>query len=549
MSELHQLLACSVLAPSLAFAGPGLDQAEVKLPYGELKALITAANPPPPEVRPGPIAALLALRIRLSLNGKTPVLDSTFRTATFSDGLAMVPLVGGDVTVENQKPSDARILISDRMLCQALGKAGTQGLEIRLLPSFGKNGASLTIPACPASLFETGDLGAEGSVALGIDGQEQVLGSNQLVALPLAGGGLQIRMLGGEETREALKPPEPSSWTWQHLALVMPGESEITYKIIGRASAERGSGLSATLSLPADAREVRASGSDLSSHRIIRGADRSLGLQIDWKTRGVIEREVAISYRLPRRPLDRNWKLQAPAAPGDDSTRTRFIVVGSPELSYIADGLVGPFSPKGLPPEFAKELLGEPCYQLEAPSTVDLKVNALPLVETAEATVSEALWMVKLESDGALLVEGSMILEHRGLLGVLLEVPPGLELLTCDVAGQSVAPVNRGDGKLEINLPATGGKSRVSCSFTGRTDTMDPVEGTFALSLPKTPLFIRALTWKIDLPRGYQAETHGNLVRVNEPNDPSSRLTLRKNLCRDERPETKVFYQRVDLKN
>jgi hypothetical protein len=180
---------------------------------------------------------------------------------------------------------------------------------------------------------------------------------------------------------------------------------------------------------------------------------------------------------------------------------------------------------------------------------VDLKVNALPLVETAEATVSEALWMVKLESDGALLVEGSMILEHRGLLGVLLEVPPGLALLTCDVAGQSVAPVSRGDGKLEINLPATGGKSRVSCSFTGRTDTMDPVEGTFALSLPKTPLFIRALTWKIDLPRGYQAETHGNLVRVNEPNDPSSRLTLRKNLCRDERPETKVFYQRVDLKN
>ncbi|RYF19363.1 MAG: hypothetical protein EOO77_10320 [Oxalobacteraceae bacterium] len=72
------------------------------------------------------------------------------------------------------------------------------------------------------------------------------------------------------------------------------------------------------------------------------------------------------------------------------------------------------------------------------------------------------------------------------------------------------------------------------------------MEGTLELSLPKTPLFIRALTWKIDLPPVYQAETHGNLVRVTGAGDPPSRLTLRKNLCRDERPQTHVFYQRSD---
>lgn len=549
MSELHKLLACSALAPCLAFAGPGLDQAEVKLPYGELKSLITAANRPPPEIKADPISALLAMRFRLSLAGKTPVLDSTFRTSTFSDGLALVPLVGGDVTIENQKPPDARILISEEKLCQALEKAGTQVLEMRLLPSFDKDGANLVIPACPASIFETGDLGAEWSVALSIDGHEQVLGSNQIAALPLTGGNLQIRMLGGEETREALRPPEPSTWTWQHQALVMPGESEIAYQVLGRASAAGGSGIAATLALPADAREIKASGEDLVGQKIIRNADRSLGLQIDWKTRGVLEREVTISYSLPRRPLDRTWKLQTPTTAVEDATRTRFIVVGSPELSYNADGLVGPFAPKGLPPGFAKELNGEPCYQLEAASAVDLKVEPLPLVATAEATVSEALWLVKLESDGALLVEGSMNLEHRGLLGVLLDVPPSMTLLSCDVAGQSVTPVNLGDGKLEVNLPATGGKTRVSCTFTGKIAALDPVEGTFALTLPKTSLFIRALTWKIDLPRGYQAETHGNLVRTSEPTEPPSRLTLRKNLCRDERPETNVFYQRSDLKN
>jgi hypothetical protein len=64
-----------------------------------------------------------------------------------------------------------------------------------------------------------------------------------------------------------------------------------------------------------------------------------------------------------------------------------------------------------------------------------------------------------------------------------------------------------------------------------------------------TPLFIRTLTWKIDLPSGYQAETAGNLVRAAVSADPPSRVTLSKNLCRAERPEINVFYQRADLKN
>lgn len=188
MSKLHLALAIAAFPPCLAFAGPGLDKAEVKLSYGKLKSLITAANRPPPEAKTEPIAALLAMRFRLSLAGKTPVLDSIFKTTTFSDGLTMVPLVGGNVTVEAQKPTDARILIFKDTLSRAVEKAGTQTLEIRLLPAFGANGAELLLPACPASLFETGDLGADGSVSLTIGKQERVLGSNQLAALPLTGG-------------------------------------------------------------------------------------------------------------------------------------------------------------------------------------------------------------------------------------------------------------------------------------------------------------------------------------------------------------------------
>lgn len=547
MSELHKLLVVSALASNLAMAGPGLDQAEVRLPYGELKSLITDATRP--VIKSEPVSALLSARFRLGMVGKMPVIDSTFRTATFSDGLAMIPLVGGSVTVESQKPQDSRIIIDGKMLCLALEVAGAQGLELRLLPSFGGEGARLLVPACPAAIFETGDLGEEQSISLKCDGREQVLGSNQLVPLPLAGGSVEIRMLGSEETREALRPPVPSVWTWQNQALVVPGDGEIFYRILARASATGGSGVSAILALPTDAREVMATGNDLAGQKLVRGADRSLGLQLEWKTRGQVEREIDISYQLPRRPLDRIWKLQAPSGPGEDSTRNRFIIVASPELVYAADGLAGPFPPKGLPARFADELNGSSCYQLESATTADLTVEMLPVVATAEATVSEAVWALKLEPDGAMLVEGTMNLEHRGMLPVMLDVPPGMTLLSCDVGGQSVTPVNLGGGKIEVSLPANGQKTRIACSFTGRVAEIDPVEGTLALALPRTPLFIRALTWKIELPHGYQAETHGNLVRSSHPGDPPSRLTLRKNLCRDERPETNVFYQRSNLKN
>jgi hypothetical protein len=68
------------------------------------------------------------------------------------------------------------------------------------------------------------------------------------------------------------------------------------------------------------------------------------------------------------------------------------------------------------------------------------------------------------------------------------------------------------------------------------------------LSLPRTPLFLHSLFWFIDLPQGYQAETSGNLTRIPAIGGSSSRITLRKNLSRDERPEIQIFYQRADLK-
>jgi hypothetical protein len=300
--------------------------------------------------------------------------------------------------------------------------------------------------------------------------------------------------------------------------------------------------------LPADIRNLDAGGDDLASFHARRDPDGNRRLQLEWKTRDQLEREVTLSYRRPLRPLDPNWQLAAPGAPGE--TRTRFIIASNPRRAFAAKDLAGPFDPDGLPAALREAIAGASYFTLEAsgPKT-ELGAAELPLVATADAVIPEATWLHRHESDGSMLIEGLLTVEHRQPLRVALESPAGFSLLTCMVNDRDTRPVDRGEGKLEIPLPP-GGKepTRLKLSFTASGDPLDPVAGTLSLSLPRTPVFIRTLSWRIDLPTGHLAEIHGNLARETLASaDPKSAIRLRKNLCRDEAPAVSVFYQRADL--
>jgi hypothetical protein len=544
MTKPTLLLGAVALANLSLLRGQGLDQAEVRIPYGELKQLLARAEPVAKPETPKP--ALLSARLRLTIENGRPVLEATFRATSFANDLAFIPLIAGDLSLEKQDPEDATIMAGAKGLCLAVEQAGTRTLQLRLLPIVDKNSFSFSLPPCPSVIFETAGLPEDHSVVIGSGGREETLADRQIRPLPSSGQELTVRLLGSHETREALRPPEPSAWTWQHQALVKPSDGELIYQVLARASAADGSGVEALLPLPSDAQDVTVSGEDLASHAKIRGENRSLGLKLVWITRGVLDRQVTISYRMPLRPLDRTWPLQAP---GGDGTRTRFIIAASPVFAYSADGLTAPLLPQGLPSALAESLKGATCHLLEATTTAELSVTPIPVAATAEGVVTSSEWSLKIEPDGAMLATGILTVEHAGPLGFIFDTPEGMKLLSCEVAGKPVSPVDLGQGVLKLTLPPQGGKSLLSCSFTGRTTSLDPVEGTLKLTLPKVPLFIHSLLWRLDLPAGYQAETHGNLRRVQvAAGEPPSRVSLKKNLCRDERPEIHIFYQRSDLK-
>ena len=546
MPTIHATIAGALAVLTVPLCGQQLDQAEVRIPYSELKRLLDRAAPAVVTETPEPPQpALLSARLRLSIEDGQPVIDATFRTLSFGDQVTRIPLIGGDVTLESQGEESDVLLVENEQLCLASKKAGARTLRLRLLPLVARESFSITLPPCPSAIFETGELPEGRSVTLNTGNREEALTSGQMRPLSANGSTLTLRLLDDRETREALMPPEPSEWTWQHQALVVPAEGELIYQTVTRASAASGSGVEARLSMPPDARDIEVSGDDLVSHTEIRGDNRSLALALTWKSRGILDRKLSIAYRMPLRPLDTTWRLQAPGA--DDDTRTRFIIATSPFLDYAADGLSGPLTPKGLPAPLAETLAGATCRQLEAAAAVDLTANPVPVAATDEGVVKLADWLIKIEPDGAMLATGVLVIEHKGPLGVELDVPDGMKLLSSELEGKPVAPVDLGEGRLKVTLPPRDGMSRLTCAFTRAGEPLDPVEGTLALELPRTPLFIHALEWKIELPVIYQAETHGNLKRIPSPGGNPSLVALRKNLCRDERPETRLFYQRTDL--
>lgn len=551
MTTIHKALGATLLLCSTTLQAQELDQAEVRLSYHEFKKLIS--QQPAEKKAPTPAPELLSAKISLSIDNNQPKLTGQFQTVSFSDEIATAPLLLGDVSVSSKQPESALVVMKNDALSLSTQTAGIHEIDLEILPKIAQQTISFSLPPCPSAIFSVASLPEGQSVIFESNGETQTLLEGQSIPITHYDQFVTVRFLDSKETskiqKEAIKaqlPPEPSTWTWQHQALVLPQDGELYYYLIATASASDGSGVSATLPMPPDARSIEIEGEDLTSHEKTRGENRALSLTLNWKTRGILDRKVMISYRMPLRPLDPSWNLQVP---GDENTRTRFILPQNPLLDYTAEGLTPPTSSQGLPVSIKTVLAGEKCHYLESGVSAKIEVVTIPVATIAKGTVDQATWHTRIEHDGAMLVKGHLLIHHQDSMNFEFDTPEGLKILSCELNGTTIAPVDLSEGRLMVSLPANRKESILTCSFSGTQEALNLVEGTMNTSLPLTPTFIHALDWSIDLPAGYQAETHGNLKRHNPTENSSpSRIQLKKNLCRDERPAVQVFYQRNDLK-
>ncbi len=545
------LLAIALAARAAEPPSPDYRNAYVTLSYAELRALWEAGQRKPEAVRdPVPVPFLVhRADVRLDLGENASAIEAKFEVESLEAKWQTIPLLGGDARLDQAEAGERSVIWSDgyALLTNAAGKTpvalhlATRGAKQLATPLTLKLGSAsvkrLTISGVPAG--KEARVNGQ-AVALEKDG-------SVLVFLPGEAGEVSIE-LSAPKMEEAVKPVTASHFQTQSQTLVRFAEGRLRFLSRVFARADDGSGLEMTLALPPNATAITVSGEDLADWTQARADDGRRLLRLRWKTRDVLDREIALAYAVPQSPLADQWNVQAPAAPDDKDARHLFAIVSAGGLELKGDGLRAAVESRRLPEWMREDIGGAAFVTAEAASQLVLQTHWLPAIATAEAIVGEAKARLQLVADGAMQVAVSYAIKHQAPLAWRLELPAEVEILTCTVGGVSAQPIQRENGTIEFALRAPEkGASSVAIVYAAKAKPLDPVSGEIAIELPRTPLFIEHFDWIVALPAAFEVTTfYGAGWAANQAPDEHA-IALHKDFCRAERPSLALFYQRRGL--
>jgi hypothetical protein len=244
---------------------------------------------------------------------------------------------------------------------------------------------------------------------------------------------------------------------------------------------------------------------------------------------------VTLTYGCPR--SDESAGIQLPIRPATIST------LRLKNLPPQSTARVAGSEPSGGPPEAPEWRalpLGSIAVQLHGRESRP-SVTLPTIIPTATAET-------RLVRNGALVTTISWNVAHTAETTFTTTLPSKSELLSVEVAGRPGTATPQPDGSIAIRIPpAPNGKSTVRISHTGNTAAFDPVRGETTLALPTTPLLVETLSWKLQLPVGYEIlATEGSVEAL--PTASPSELALGAQLVRGTAPSVRLFYEKSEPK-
>ncbi len=275
-------------------------------------------------------------------------------------------------------------------------------------------------------------------------------------------------------------------------------------------------------------------------------------VKVRWTQRDIMERELRLHYALPKLPLALEWELRAPELPDADRVKSLYLFPAQAGVEFKGDQLIGPVASSKLPRWVREARNDSEFFTISAGSATKVSSQLLPRLETASSVITKSSFTTKVVGDGATMTDATLEIEHDASLRWSLTLPTGASLLKCSVDGTAVQPISRADGVLEIPLTASGSGSKgtlskVSFSYTETKEKLQAVEGEAALELPLTPTFINEVLWRVELPTTYEVTaTEGNLEQT--PSDSASAAHFTKKLCRNERPQARLYYSKSGIR-
>ena len=548
-------------------------------------------EPAPPTPQPPVAAAVLAARYDVDLVAALPLVEATFEVENFTDEWQLLPLAPAGAAVQALEPV-ALVRRPEGISLQLRG-AGRSEVKLRFTAArdSGRDQA-VRFPILPATsnLLTVRGVGADRQV--NVTGGERVRpvgeheGSDVLV-FHLASD-LNEVAISISDLREA--PERDSRWLVSAETIVHHADGWLEHETRVRALALDGDAMSLGIELSGAGPGLQITGDDLAEWTQAE-PDK---LDLRWRTRGRMEREVILRHRIASPPLAPQWRPVTPrpvlpedndagaaaaaAADEPDDNGTGFdsliVMVVPAGADLVADGLQSEVETTHLPGWMRERLAGEPAMVLRHRASPEIDVTWLPRVDTATMVVAEGRLNTRVVINGSMLTTAEYQIEHETSGRWRVALPDEAQLLEASIGGRRVQPVLR-EPWLEFDLSHAGAEpsiTRVEFSYTAKAPALDPVSGGISLQSPRTPLFAHRVDWNITLPDNYRLEgiesnaepapaqasgsTKPDEVGPQpaggpEPGraDPASAATarLRHNLSRDEPTLVELFYRSDNL--
>ena len=548
----RMLLALAALCPGPLTAAPeppddsSLSRASVTIPYTELRALWESAKSRKVEEKPAPspVAHLVhRADLQLRLSETASALDATFDIEAIDANWQTIPLLGGDARLDKVEAGARQVIWKDgySLLTNEPGKSS---VALHLTAGDARRGLRLRLGSATIKRLHVSGIPAGMDVRVNGQTSGDAKDGTALFSLPSEAGEVAIELAAPRVE----KPAQPSRWQAHSQVLVRCTEGVLRFQSRIFAHADDGSGLEITLAVPANASAITVTGDDLAGWTQTRAGDGRRLLHVKWTTADVLERELNVACVVPQSPLAEQWSLHAPAVPEEKDSRHLFAILPADGLELKGDALRAGVATQRLPEWMRSEIGGAAFVTAEGGPQLILQARWLPVIATAEAIVSEAKCHLRLIADGSMQTSAIYAIRHAAPLAWRLELPAGVELLSCNVAGQPARPIQREGGVIELSLPKPGegakGMTQVAFTYASKTQPFDPISGRAALELPRTPLFIERLDWTVAIPAAFEVTAFDGNVTVGDAPPDAQTIALRKDLCRAERPTVELFYQR-----
>jgi hypothetical protein len=536
MFNRNVFLALLVVGGACRAQTPDLADARVSIPYPELKKLWEAAHPAKPEEKPAPVeAAVLSAKTQLAITNESANGSVVIECESFRNGWTSLPLAGSALQIERIEPADASVMLLDGKWTLLRSKPGRSTLTLHfatpLLDVESMRGFRVPSVEAPVktlvvtSIPEGQEIEVTGATRIGTKATPSIF------RLPAGAPFIGIAL------RHAAEPPSPSRWRIDSVVAAEFKDNTLTCEAHIAAHATDGSGLDLELLLPPGASDAVVKTDDLK--RWTGGRE----IHIEWRTRDLLNREFTVCYKVPCPATAGEWRLAAPKLKGADDAPALFAVAGEPGMEFKSLA-----SFEVAPPRWLAERITQRNFTLVG-ADGRVAVRWLPLAPTTPAVVEKAQATTRIVTDGALLSEAGYVIRHERPLVWRLHLPEKTELLNCLVNGRAVSPVARGENIIEFTLDAPTGQARteIKVSYTGRKPAFHPVEGRVEVELPQTELLINRLDWTLQIPAAYAlVALEGNVESA--PSNRADGIALCKELCRNERPAARLFYQKPEAK-